>query len=160
MCENNIDFKRIEFDHANEAEQREWLKRNKIAPNRYEVLDIPRTDELKKKWRATFISGVKEKRHKCPFCSQTVKRSFDWYAFSWKLVEAQEVDKDFLHEKLKDYNKDLYLLWEECCSHGLVMSSEIVRNCKWTNTDIYIFDNSFKWTFVATHEELYYYKEI
>ena len=152
------------FDHLAEREQKKWLEENKITPNQYEILDIPKTDELKKKWRLSFISDIKqiEKLHKCPLCYKSDERlySYDWHAFSWKLIEAKEVDKDFLSEKLKGYNKDLYLLWEECFSHGLVMSSEIVRNCKWINTDIYIFDDSFKWTFVAPHdEEEYYYKE-
>jgi len=152
------------FDHLAEREQNKWLEENKITPDQYEILDVPKTDELKKKWRASFISGVEQKEilHKCPFCYKSNVRlfSYDWHAFSHKLVEAKEVAKDFLSEKLKGYNKDLYLLWEECESHGLVMSSEIVRHCKWTNTDIYIFDDSFKWTFVVTHEEWYYYKEL
>jgi hypothetical protein len=154
--------KEEKLEFVTDREQKNWLEENDIAPYQYEILYIPKTEELKKKWRSTFIPDVKQKHilHKCPACTQNTLRAYDWHAFSWNLVKAQEVDKDFLSRKLKVYDKDVYLLWEECCSHGLVVKSEILRNCKWTNTDIYIFDDSFKWTFVATHEELYYYKEL
>ncbi len=143
-------------------EQKLWLEENNIAPNEYEILDISKTEALKKKWISVFIPHVKnyEILHRCPVCSSEDKRSYNWHAFSYNLVEAKEVNKNFFKEKLADYNKKLCLIWEECNSHGLGINSEIIRRCKWTNTDIYIFDDTLTWTFVVTHEEWYYYKEL
>jgi len=144
-------------------EQKVWLKENNLSSIDYTILDMATTEELKRKWKSTFIPNVKNDKvlHKCPVCSKDDKRSFNWHAFSYKEVEAKEVYRNFLKEKLEYYKKtDLYLVWEECDTHGLIISSKVVKDCKWTNTDVYIFDSTFRWTFVVTHEEWFYYKEL
>ena len=143
-------------------EQKMWLRQNDLTSRNYKILDVATTVKLRKKWKSSFIPNLKESEilHKCHVCSTDDKRSYNWHAFSYKEVVAKKVESNFLQKKLKFYKNDLYLVWEECNTHGLIISSRFVKDCRWTNTDIYIFDNSFKWTFVVTHEEWYYYKEM
>ena len=142
-------------------EQEIWLKANNLTQNDYQIIDIIETTRLRNLWRNSFIPNISNKSilHKCRFCDNGDKRSYDWHAFSYNEVAAKEVDSDFLKNRLSNYNNN-YLLWEECFSYGLIINSQVLRKCLWTNTDIYIFDNTLAWTFVVTHEEWYYYKEI
>lgn len=142
-------------------EQKIWLKENNFIPEDYKIIGARETLELRNKWRLFFISGVNNKGilHKCSVCNKEGERSYDWHAFSYKEVGAKEVKGDFLRGKLSFINKELYLLWEECNTLGLIMKSNLIKNCKWTNTDIYIFDATFEWSFVVTHEGWFYFTE-
>lgn len=143
------------------SEQKIWLKENKLKPSDYKIMEINKTKELRNKWREVFISTIKDKSilHMCPACSRKEMRSYDWHAFSYEKVKAEKINEDFLSRKLIDKNIDLYLIWEECNASGLIIKSDIIKNCKHTCTDIYIFDDTFSWTYVATHEEMFFYKD-
>jgi hypothetical protein len=85
--------------------------------------------------------------------------SYDWHAFSYHEVAAQAVGADFLRKHEPARRGKWFLLWESCEAPGLVMSSAVVTRCEWTRTDVYIFDRTFTWTFVATHEGWFYYAQ-
>lgn len=139
--------------------QKIWIKENNLSSDSYKVLDKVLTQKLRKKWREIFIPNVGDKKilHKCPACAKENIRSYDWHVFSYGIVKAKRVSGNFLKEKLASYQADIYLIWEECNSSGLLIDSNILKNCRWTNTDIYVFDSTFKWTFVVTHEGWFYY---
>ncbi len=151
----------VDFD----IEQIKWLEENNFKQGDYEIIGIKESHDLKKKWRSTFLLNIVNENilHRCPICTADGKRgySYDWHAFSWKLIEAEEIDENKINEKLKDSIGKLFLIWEKCNTHGLIMEVETIKNCDWSEaTDIYIFNETFKWTIVVTHEGWVYSKSI
>ncbi|MHB1361489.1 MAG: DUF4275 family protein [Thermoleophilia bacterium] len=147
------------------SEQERWLKINNFQKTDIEcILDVRETNRLKIEWRKKFIPEVKNPKylHYCPKCQKPgkeIQRSYDWHSFSFKIVSAERVSGEYL-KKIHPENIDVYLYWEECDTNGFIMNFDKIRRCKWTTTDIYIFDKSFSWTFVATHEDWFFYKKV
>ncbi|MFF5994564.1 DUF4275 family protein [Lysinibacillus sp. KU-BSD001] len=142
-----------ELEHVYQAvlgvKQEYDYKQNLI--NKGVTLDIYHTDSEKliQRWEAAFAGSIKEEVKAKIYYEQ-----FKWHLFSYEKIPClKEEEARTAFDAQRKGN--LYMMYERfpivyVYENAMNVTSEDFNS----QSDIYIFDDSFSWTYVHTHEEM------
>lgn len=136
--------------------EEEYLYNKNLQDKRVVISDTEDSEELIKRWDRTFAKNINENDKRDIYYDQ-----FKWHIFSYEKQECLEEE-----EARNAFNavekQDLYIMYQGVTSVLLYLNaSELVAENFDSQQDIYIFDKSFSWTYVNTHESMcgpYFYK--
>lgn len=108
---------------------------------------------IKKIYINTFFKNLTQKEKEEIYFEQ-----YMWNVFSYNKIQAKK-GSEAIEELRKHKENDVYIIFqkkEEVLEEKDITYEQIYNNVlknKW-NTDCYIIDKNFKWTFVVTHETI------
>lgn len=112
------------------------------------------TQDFWAEWYKTFARNVDEK-----FMQNNVyaKGCFPWHIFSFDMVEHIYTEDDIIPDRLWELidNSEYFVLQGWGYKDAKLERSSKIKDIKMLiskNSEIYITDKKFKWTFVKTHE--------
>ncbi|KYG28727.1 DUF4275 family protein [Priestia endophytica] len=125
------------------------LKKKKVK-----VTEIPKWGGyLRKQWENNFANHMSEKEKKSIFLYDTKDScGYLWHIFSYdkkKALKEEEAEKAFNNEP-----KDTCYIFYQHSDYALMVkeASRMTANDIIDETDIYVVNKDFNWTYVKTHE--------
>jgi hypothetical protein len=129
-----------------------------------QVFDEVKSNELRKKYKDTFINQKEEdyERH-IGFKESEGIQYYDGYLWDF-LIIFHAVLEDEIYQNLKNLDQKVYVMWDLHSKERSypnfrrdveinVNSIDLLHGLEFLPEDIYIFDDSFQWTMILTHED-------
>jgi hypothetical protein len=133
-----------------------------------DIIEGKRANELREKYISHFINNNSDIYKMNIYEKKKCSDGFYYSGYLWEtFMSAKEIDENALLEELKQKINKLYILWDlhskdkieirnywrfprEAVLHG--MTKDIVLGLEYLPEDIYIFNETFEWSLILTHE--------
>lgn len=123
--------------------------------------------KIRKKYIDNFLDVSSDILHEEYFNNRILKTIDGLFhtGYFWELFKKPKIiGEKFIFDFLKELSNDIYILWDNnifnkkinypIFSILKVLPQEIENMLLTLPSDIYLFDETFKWTFALTHEEV------
>ena len=100
-------------------------------------------------WENTFAGNISQDAKNSIYYEQ-----FRWHIFSYEIQPC--ISKDAAKDAFDSINKDeLYMMYQNSPYVTMLSNASAIKASDFDNEqDVYIFDKSFAWTYVRTHESM------
>jgi len=132
-----------------------------------EVVENEHAEDIRKRYIKEFVNTKKEYYDKYINKLQEFEDGFCYTGYLWDcIVESQVVDFEFIKSQ-KNNLADVFVFWDIHTKERIFIKdywkfnkndilkldfNTLINNLKYLPEDIYIFDQSFRWTLILTHE--------
>lgn len=123
-------------------------KRNRLIENGIMFMPIKNHSSIKAKWSKIFSSSVTKEEKRKVFFNQ-----YRWHLFSYEVLSAikEEAARKAFDEVAKT---KVYAFYQHKNDAFLIENAQLLKSSDFDlDYDIYIFDETGKWTYIHTHED-------
>lgn len=124
---------------------------NILKNKKIKITEIPKWGAyLRKQWDNSFVNHLSNEEKKLIYLYNA--GGFLWHVFSYEkkdCIEGEQAEKAFNNEP-----KNACYVFYQHSDYALILenASMFTANDLYNETDIYVVDKEFNWTFVKTHE--------
>lgn len=141
-----------------------------VFKKKVKILDKEEGDAIREKYIDTFVNRLSPHYKKYVEMIQKFKDGYCYTGYLWDCLKEPALTKEeYVESKAKEIN-DVYVFWDiHSCERIFIKDywkfdkdtvlklkfSDLIEGQNNLPEDVYIFDDSFAWTLILTHEDIY-----